>query len=173
MNDSILIILKKVNEAITEIQAMQPTIPPAPPVVTQPVVQTEETSLPLEPDVELDTEGVPWDARIHASTKTKLVKNGTWKLIRGVDPVLVAQVKTEGALDNGAEDTRLIEEETPPPGEDDGQMSWAQLMTLISDNGLAGEVVNKACQAVGVQNIGLLQDVPLLIPMVAQGLGLK
>ena len=45
-------------------------------------------------EMELDSTGLPWDARIHAKTKTK-TKLETWKLKKGVDKDLVAQVKTE------------------------------------------------------------------------------
>lgn len=45
--------------------------------------------------VELDANGLPWDARIHSSSKEKLVKGGGWKLKRGVDKDLVDQVETE------------------------------------------------------------------------------
>lgn len=45
---------------------------------------------------ELDGRGYPWDARIHSSGKALLAKapHG-WKLARGVDPALVAQVEAE------------------------------------------------------------------------------
>lgn len=54
-------------------------------------------SPPLSPPagVELDSDGLPWDARIHASTKTKVQSNGTWKKIRKVEPELVKQVEAE------------------------------------------------------------------------------
>lgn len=42
----------------------------------------------------LDSSGIMWDARIHASTRTK-VADGTWKMKRGVEPELVAQVMAE------------------------------------------------------------------------------
>lgn len=35
-------------------------------------------------DVDLDSAGVPWNAKIHSSSKKK-VKNGTWKVARGVE----------------------------------------------------------------------------------------
>lgn len=38
---------------------------------------------PSSEGVELDQQGIPWDKRIHAKTKTK-VKDGTWKIARGV-----------------------------------------------------------------------------------------
>lgn len=42
---------------------------------------------------ELDSEGIPWDERIHASSKAK-VGNGTWRLKRNVDENLVYQIKS-------------------------------------------------------------------------------
>lgn len=45
--------------------------------------------------IELDSEGLPWDSRIHASSKKKLAKTNTWKLMRGVDTTLVETVKAE------------------------------------------------------------------------------
>jgi hypothetical protein len=44
--------------------------------------------------VELDTDGLPWDGRIHASTKGKNA-DGRWKAKRGVEAALVAQVQAE------------------------------------------------------------------------------
>lgn len=44
--------------------------------------------------VELDKAGLPWDGRIHASTKTK-TKPGLWTAKRGVDPALVITVEAE------------------------------------------------------------------------------
>ena len=44
--------------------------------------------------VELDKSGLPWDVRIHASTKTKKA-DGTWKMRRNTDPVIILQVEAE------------------------------------------------------------------------------
>lgn len=46
------------------------------------------------PVVEVDKHGLPWDRRIHASTKTKCA-DGSWKKARNVDPNLVATVEAE------------------------------------------------------------------------------
>lgn len=43
---------------------------------------------------ELDSEGIPWDSRIHASSKAK-VANGTWRIKRGVEDVDADKVKAE------------------------------------------------------------------------------
>lgn len=44
--------------------------------------------------VELDKNGLPWDERIHAGTKTKL-KGGEWKAKKNVEAALVASVEAE------------------------------------------------------------------------------
>jgi hypothetical protein len=38
--------------------------------------------------------GYPWDERIHSRTKSKIA-DGTWKLMRGVDPDTVTDVRAE------------------------------------------------------------------------------
>jgi len=47
-----------------------------------------------KPSVELDTQGMPWDVRIHARTKTKM-KDGSWKKLRGIGPDVVKRVEGE------------------------------------------------------------------------------
>ena len=42
----------------------------------------------------MDKNGLPWDARIHAGTRTKN-KDNTWKLKRGVEPEEVERVTAE------------------------------------------------------------------------------
>ncbi len=49
----------------------------------------------LPAGVELDSRGLPWDARIHASTKVKNTSDDTWRNKRGVDKALLTQVEAE------------------------------------------------------------------------------
>ncbi len=44
--------------------------------------------------VEVDSQGLPYDARIHSSSRER-IKDGTWKLKRGTDPALVESVRAE------------------------------------------------------------------------------
>lgn len=46
------------------------------------------------PAVELDSKGLPWDARIHAGSKAK-VKDGSWRAKKEIDPALVVSVEAE------------------------------------------------------------------------------
>lgn len=43
---------------------------------------------------DLDIEGLPWDARIHSSTKNKN-EDGTWRIKRGTDKSLVTRIKNQ------------------------------------------------------------------------------
>lgn len=52
-----------------------------------PVVQTTDNPV-------LDAKWIPWDARIHSSSK-ELNKDGTWRKRRGIDDALIAQVEAE------------------------------------------------------------------------------
>lgn len=77
--------------------ATAPT-PPAPivPIATPPVATPPTPAVPAAPiAIELDAEGLPWDERIHAASKKKLTRGNTWKLKRGIQPIVVDQVKAE------------------------------------------------------------------------------
>lgn len=71
-----------------------PPPPPVAPAAATPVPPAPAPAAPPPAGVALDTEGLPWDARIHAATKTK-VANGSWKKKKGTDPALVASVTAE------------------------------------------------------------------------------
>lgn len=63
--------------------------------------------------IDLDADGIPWDERIHASTKTK-TQSGHWTKKRKVDEVLYGQVhaKLQEQYASGAEGK---DEDVPPP----------------------------------------------------------
>lgn len=63
-----------------------PSTPIAPPIAAQAAI--------VKGAVDLDTEGMPWDTRIHSGERTKIA-NGTWKVKRGTPADLVAQVKAQ------------------------------------------------------------------------------
>ena len=80
---------------LTTFAAPAPTVP-APPAPTN--ANAGQVVAPPTANhaggVELDKAGLPWDGRIHASTKTK-TKPGLWTAKRGVDPALVVTVEAE------------------------------------------------------------------------------
>lgn len=69
--------------------AVIPSVPPVPQAPA--VVPTPE---PVNTGTELDSEGLPWDGRIHSSGKKKTA-DGVWRKKSGVDEALITQVKTE------------------------------------------------------------------------------
>lgn len=69
-------------------------VPPPPVSNTAPVAPVVATP---PPGVELDANGLPWDDRIHASTKVKVGADGkkVWRSKRGVDAAIVKAVTAE------------------------------------------------------------------------------
>ncbi len=57
---------------------------------TDPDTEGEPVPMP----VKLDKNGLPWDERIHAGTKSKK-GDGNWKNKRSIDPAIIAQVEAE------------------------------------------------------------------------------
>lgn len=84
----------------TQAVTLPPPIPaapvtPAPMPEVAAVAPTDSAPAPAPaPAVELDKDGLPWDARIHSESRSKVVA-GTWKYKRGVDPRLVEEVEAE------------------------------------------------------------------------------
>jgi hypothetical protein len=97
-----------------------PAVPSATPNGTPPApsngAQTAGASTPANVGVELDSEGVPWDASIHASTKTK-TQDGKWKVKRGTGEAYLnerkAQLKAAVGAGNAAATTGAPA--MPPP----------------------------------------------------------
>lgn len=68
-----------------------------PPPVPQPGFPAN-TAVPQSPNLaEVDSKGMPWDARIHSSSKAK-VADGSWKYRRGVSDEEVKRVEAEIAF---------------------------------------------------------------------------
>jgi hypothetical protein len=100
------------------------TAAPAPPI-TPAAPPAPTTPAPPLAGAVVDSEGLPWDKRIHASTKTRRQSDNTWKLLKGIDQALVAQVKAELRAAMGAPVPAAVtpspaptgpQPVTPPPG---------------------------------------------------------
>jgi len=76
----------------TQVNTLTGIAPPPP--VPQPVFPAN-TAVPQSPNpAEVDSKGMPWDARIHSSSKAK-VADGSWKYKRGVSEEEVKLVEAE------------------------------------------------------------------------------
>ncbi len=98
---------------------------------------------------ELDSNGHPWDARIHASTKTKTTK-GEWKKRRGVDEVTYGNVIAElEAGDEPVLETFKSDEPEPVMHADTGDVPDAA--TLFEElNKLPNDQIANAWAHIGV-----------------------
>jgi hypothetical protein len=168
--------------------------PPPPP----PVEQEQVSTLPPPPlGVEVDSEGLPWDARIHAATKTRLKSNDTWKVKRNMDDVTVAMVKAElratmaapksdeaptadpAVLAQTPADTSNVPappDTTAPAGVGDdldasSMITFPELMARvtadISAGSLTNEQLNQVLQARGIPNLVALNSRPDLVAPIA------
>lgn len=75
--------------------ADSPLTAPAPPAPELAATTSTSTTMGYAGTVDVDSEGLPWDGRIHSSNKKKLAKDDTWQLRRGIDAAIVEQVKAE------------------------------------------------------------------------------
>lgn len=182
---------------VPEASLAQPSAP-LPPVATGPVV--DAPTAPVAPTapasgVELDSKGLPWDERIHSSSKTK-VQSGEWKAKRGInDPSFVANVEAElrqlmgepmGTMDpssvfGGSEVPAAPVPFVPPaaplppaapvaPSASADPMTFEQLMPRITPAVMAQilppTALPQACAAHGLASVVALQTSPAHVPLV-------
>ena len=134
---------------------------------------------------DLDSEGLPWDSRIHSSSRGKIA-NGSWKLMRGVDPARVEQVKNElrGVMAVPAPAPKshyLIDQPgavtppipTPPSSIRHNFVEFIEDITqrLVSKKLTQADIL-KACTDAGVTSPNLLTTRQDLIPQIAVALDL-
>lgn len=77
--------------------AVGPLAPPSPPSAPSPAAAAPSTNAPAAPPVssaDLDKNGLPWDERIHASSRAKIA-DGSWRMKRGVQQHVVEEVEAQ------------------------------------------------------------------------------
>jgi hypothetical protein len=128
-----------------------PAPPPSPPVNPDATVSS----------IELDSDGLPWDARIHASTKTKIV-SGQWKAKRKVSADTISIVTEELRSVMRAPTVVAL---APAPAPDDGSPkdfgAFVQAMVKI---GKTNKDVDPILAEYGIKGLNLLGARPDLIP---------
>ena len=74
--------------------------------------------VPVASGIDVDASGLPWDGRIHASTRSK-TQDGNWKMRRGVDDDIVSAVLNELRQTMGMAPTEVVPPTplTPPPAQ--------------------------------------------------------
>lgn len=168
-------------------------IPPPPTgVALVPAVSTASppSSAPVAPPaaapsggVEKDARGLPWDMRIHSSSRAKTA-NGTWRVKKGMNDggELTKRVEAEltqaMAAPGPTPPASVVFGTTgaapvvppPPPGVVDQTLSFPGLMTALTPAMAAGRIntalLTEACVAVGIPSLPLLATRPDLVPAV-------
>ena len=150
--------------------------------------------VPPPPPVEVaagnrDSDGLPWDGRIHSSSRAKLA-DGRWRQRRNTDPSIVTEVTAElrAALSAPPAPAAIVppppvsavlpfpfppieEPAAVPPPPPPAAMTFPEFMRAITAARLAPGVVLEACKAAGMPSIPALNQRPDLIPSVAAALG--
>jgi hypothetical protein len=149
---------------------------------------TAQSDMPPPPPppatVELDSEGMPWDGRIHTVARTK-VANGTWKLTRNTPSELVASVKAEYLGNSVLPTTNNVSTVVqpvvpignvpppPPPSTDTAPVDPTRvLMSDIAKGGFMPSEINAAIQKHGVQTLQHLRNHPDKFDAIRLELGL-
>lgn len=156
-------------------------VPPVPPAPTPAVAVVPPPWAPFSPTIAaptFDKDGMPWDGRIHSSSKAFLA-DGTWRQRRNTDPAVVAAVTAElrAAIAAPAAPAAPVDPVdwtaslVPPPPPVDAPMTFPMFMKAITAARTPPATVLAACTAVGVPNIPALMSRPDLIPQVAATLG--
>jgi hypothetical protein len=157
-------------------------VPPAPsPEVTAPAPTAHAAPSSPANGVMLDKRGLPWDARIHSSSKA-ILSNGNWRNMRGVDAALVAQVEAElYATMKAAPAAPVPVGQAPvapvvpaPPSAEADPTDFASLVMLLSDLQLKGRITKEQIGAVvndnGLAALPVLANRPDLVAPVWQGI---
>lgn len=171
---------KGVYDTVPPVPEAPSSVPPAPPV------PEALAAAPATP-VELDSEGLPWDARIHTTAKTYRQSDNTWKLKRKIPDATVAAVKAELRQATPASSVPAKPSDplagaatqppvAPPAGVPSGQPEYQQLMQLVSAAIVEGRLVKpdveRACTNAGLAFIPDLATNLELVPQVAAELGI-
>lgn len=181
-------------EVVAATQQPQPTVPPVP-VMATPVAPP----VPPAPGIDVDKNGLPWDGRIHASSRAQNA-DGTWRQKRGVEDALVQTVEAELRQTMGIGQPAAVP--VPPPfvapvappvppaittpdtvsagatpiaSPSDAQMTFPVLMQKITSKfatkELSQEQIQAAVASVGLPSLPMLGSRPDLVPQVAIALG--
>lgn len=81
-------------EASASAPAAAPASIPPPPSAASAVPSPPPAAATPAPAAAVDAKGLPWDERIHASSRAKIA-DGSWRMKRGVERALVAEVEAQ------------------------------------------------------------------------------
>lgn len=156
-----------------------PPLPPPQPVISQPSPPASGTA-----GIIVDSDGIPWDGRIHAASKAKNA-DGSWRIKRNAEKPFIDLVKAElkRAMLAPAQGPQLVPAPPPPPVQQqapsaprppagpDLRAEFIGLVNRASAAVGAGKVsqeqINKCMTALGVDNLPSLGHRLDLVPAAA------
>ena len=171
----------------------KPVVIPPPPAPERKTLAEHYALPPLTAGIDVDSAGLPWDARIHAATKAK-VADGTWRKRRGladaIDASVTAELKQTMAVPpppfavNAAPSVSPVMANilpvasvgaAPTASPSDGA-TFPKLMQKVTGAFSAGQITQAqilaAVQSVGLPSLPMLASRPDLIGAVGTALGL-
>ena len=135
------------------------------------------------PGIERDRRGLPWDGRIHASSRAR-VADGTWRMRRGVDDMVIKKVEAELKAAWGSSPLPVTPEpivevlppappvvEVLPPAPPVNPDDVKNLIMEVTRRGLSPEVVSDACNKAVIPGLPGLSNRPEMARPVAMILG--
>lgn len=151
-----------------------PDIPAAPATIAA------TPALTIGEPVKLDSDGLPWDDRIHASSKG-ITQDGKWRQKRGVDKTLLVTVEAElrklmniPAPPAAATATQTATTATVTLPSPVDRKAFVDLVTRVSDLIVSGKLkqgeVDKICQQYEIPNLPALGKRPEFAPFVREAL---
>ena len=187
---TVAVTLPPIAPVVPTVSSPEPTSAFAQAAVPSAAPATPAAPPTASPAATVDSKGMPWDGRIHASSKAQ-VADGSWRMKRGVDYALVKQVESELRAAQAAPAAPMVPAFGPHPFGDGAQApvaapvvppppppasAYAALMARLSHHMGVGDIkldqVTNACVAVGVPNVAALATREDLVPFVAQSLGI-
>lgn len=153
------------------------------PSVTVPAPPTAAVAGPsaiLSGGATVDKTGLPWDERIHASSKA-MNADGTWRSKRGVDPMTATQVEMQlrQVMAAPPPSPSSVPDPPPPPPPSipvpataEAQNAFVSLVgrasAAISAGKLTQDQLQKVVDSVGIPSLPMLAIRMDLVPQVAQ-----
>lgn len=167
--------------------------PPAPVIAnaissqSQEIVSSAPAVGPVAQGTKLDSTGLPWDNRIHASTKTTNA-DGKWKKRKGVDAAEVTVVEAQlrqvlaipsvhASLPQQVQQVSQVLQgitAPPPPPVDENAVQqayielWGKSQAAIASGAINLDQIKTICESVGIAGLPLLALRLDLVPRVSQ-----
>jgi len=142
----------------------EPVAPPPPPPPATSVAPPPPPP-PAAPSVELDKRGLPWDARIHSSSK-KFKVDGTWKNLRNLDKEYVKKIEQELLSAQAAPAATTNPEDEPAVVQQPFPKLMVDIAKWINSGKISRPDIIAIAQSHGIKSIPLIATRVDLIPTI-------